>query len=303
MMSEEERLAFYQEIPPWLRHCPFAYVLQQNGSEQQRIMMQQRQQQNVQTRTGTMPGGGGGGGVLPGGMTPQVFAAQQQQLMNDPAKRAKMNAFSARLPGFKQTLEPEIAKMDVTAKKAYLASFADHPALVAVNAAGSDPFLRLERLMDLSDQDLHAVLKMQAIVASTIQVDTLPSSLPSCQYDTLFLYHSLSYLRCKPLLLIPFRWIPCLSFVCTDIYPHHLLTYLHTHTYTYIHTHSHSPHRLAVHWSPSYHPYPPAQHPQRQGQGPGVVVRVVAVVLVEMVAPVVPQEEVCRRCIGFSVVV
>ena len=258
MMSEEERLAFYQEIPPWLRHCPFAYVLQQNGSEQQRIMMQQ-QQQNVQMRTGTMPGGGGGGGVLPGGMTPQAFAAQQQQMMNDPAKRAKMNAFSARLPGFKQSLEPEIAKMDVTAKKAYLASFADHPALVAVNAAGSDPFLRLERLMDLSDQDLHAVLKMQAIVASTIQVDTLPSSIPSC------------------------------------LSSYQLLTY--------IHTHSPSPHRLVVHWSPSYHPYPPAQHPQRQGQGPGVVVRVVAVVLVEMVVPVVPQEEVCRRCIGSSVVV
>ena len=34
---------------------------------------------------------------------------------------------SARLPAFKQSLEPEISKMDAAAKKAYLASFADHP--------------------------------------------------------------------------------------------------------------------------------------------------------------------------------
>ena len=96
-MSEEERTAFYQEIPPWLRHCPFAYVMQQNSSEQRRIMQQQQQQQ---MRGGNMAGGGGagagGGGPLPGGMTQQQFAAQQQQMMNDPAKRAKMTAFSAR---------------------------------------------------------------------------------------------------------------------------------------------------------------------------------------------------------------
>ena len=66
--------------------------------------------------------------------------------------------------------------------------------MVAVNAAGSDPFLRLERLMDLPDQDLHAVLKMQAIVAHTIQVNHLYTPLThTCIHAYTFDIH-----RCRP---------------------------------------------------------------------------------------------------------
>lgn len=85
-MSEDERVAFYREIPPWLRHCPFAYVMQKNST----AMQQQQQQQQMRSGVPLPPGG-------IGGMTQQAFAAQQQQMMNDPTKRAKMNAFSARL--------------------------------------------------------------------------------------------------------------------------------------------------------------------------------------------------------------
>ena len=78
-----------------------------------------------------------------------------------------------------QQLEPEIKRMSLVQKRAFLAEFSDHPALVSVNAAGADPFQRMEKLMALPDADLRAVLKMQAVVVQTMQEGgSLESILP-----------------------------------------------------------------------------------------------------------------------------
>ena len=125
-MTVEERSAFYSEIPPSLRHCPFAYVMQVGRgltvslpvclfacfvetptlnlvltlparTHQKNMAMQQQQQlQQQQQRQRGPPG------PLPGGLTQQGLMQQQSQMMNDPEKRAKMAAFSAKLPGFKK---------------------------------------------------------------------------------------------------------------------------------------------------------------------------------------------------------
>ena len=60
------------------------------------MAMQQQQQLQMQQQRQRGPPG-----PLPGGLTPQALAQQQSQMMNDPEKRAKMAAFSAKLPGFK----------------------------------------------------------------------------------------------------------------------------------------------------------------------------------------------------------
>ncbi len=68
------------------------------------MAMQQQQQQMQQQRgpMGTRMPSGPPGGVLPGGLTQEALVQQQNQMMNDPEKRAKMAAFSAKLPAFKR---------------------------------------------------------------------------------------------------------------------------------------------------------------------------------------------------------
>ena len=50
MMDEEERKAFYEDIPMYMRHNPHMFVMQQN------MMLQQQQQQQQQLGVSAEPG-------------------------------------------------------------------------------------------------------------------------------------------------------------------------------------------------------------------------------------------------------
>jgi hypothetical protein len=91
-MTDEQREAFYKEIPLFMHHCPHLHVMQQQ-MKMQREMMQRQQQQQHQSG-GDHDHRHGHAAMSP--MNDPSMMARVQEMMQSPEARGMMEALSAK---------------------------------------------------------------------------------------------------------------------------------------------------------------------------------------------------------------
>ena len=109
MMDEEERKAFYEDIPMYMRHNPHMFVMQQNMMLQQQQQQQQQQQLGVSTEPGTGgPRTSSGISSAPmknmdtfnGQRVPQGEGVKlMSEIMSDESTKERMTALASRVTG------------------------------------------------------------------------------------------------------------------------------------------------------------------------------------------------------------
>jgi hypothetical protein len=163
--SEEQRVAFYSQIPPLMHHFPHIFVMQQRMQHQQQQMRQQ--QMNQMPYPPPSSGGGAQGGK--GGGT-DIEALKQSgvlALLSSPEGRLRVQELAGRVQSSRARLQEEVPTWSPERKTDYLNGFSEHPVLVKLGEGGdSDPMAKINTFVEMSDADLDQMMTLMLVVAS-----------------------------------------------------------------------------------------------------------------------------------------
>lgn len=160
-MSDQERKEFYAQIPFYMHHSPYMWVIQQ----QQMQMRQMQMQQGGHSHSGHSHGGHS---YMPPQGMPRDPGVQQalSQLVNNPETKSKMESLSSRLAESYSRIAKDVSTWDPARKKEFAEKFADSPLMEQFNSASEAPEVRLQKFLSMSADEIDSMVTMQAVMGA-----------------------------------------------------------------------------------------------------------------------------------------
>ena len=99
MMDNEEKTAFYLNIPLFMHNCPHMFLMQQNMMAQQQQMQRQMAGQGAGIRSSEPSATSTSTSIAPGNSTQEPGPQMMAEMLSDPDSKARLTALSARVTG------------------------------------------------------------------------------------------------------------------------------------------------------------------------------------------------------------
>jgi len=140
MMTDEERAAFYADIPPFMHHVPYLWAVQ----KQQMVMNEMKNQQ-------------------------ASLNDQLVRMMADPGAVAKVVDFAVRVKTMQDEVVREVAGWELARRSAFFADFQEDPILLEIVNSGSSLAARLNKFADMSVPDLTKMVTLAAVINEDVR--------------------------------------------------------------------------------------------------------------------------------------
>ena len=133
IMSDEERIAFEKEVPPFMKHCPHIYVMQKQAAMSRQHMQQQQQQQhNHASHSHYEP-------PPQNQMNDPSVIASITKLMSDPNTRSMMEKLSTKMSKIQVEIAKKVTTWTQEQKNLFFQEFSTEPLVDELNHCGNDP--------------------------------------------------------------------------------------------------------------------------------------------------------------------
>ena len=140
-----------------MQHTPHLFVMHQ----QQMLMRQQQQQHNHSHSHGHNHDHSHG---VNSPYIPPELSSAVSQLLSNPEAKEKLQTLAVKIESQKSNIKSEVQNWDEMKRKEYFENTLNIPLLESFSSMGDNPLGRMERLMNMNEEEMTALITLQTVL-------------------------------------------------------------------------------------------------------------------------------------------
>ena len=159
-MNDEQKEAFFKQIPPLMHHFPHMWVMQQR--------MQQQQMMPQQQAAGMTSSSSANGAAAAQARLQEIEALKSTgvlALLSSPEGRLQIQELASKVQASKTKVYDEVHSWSAEKRQDYFNNVSEHPLLVKLMEVGESPLDKIKAFIDMSDSDIDQMMQLALVVS------------------------------------------------------------------------------------------------------------------------------------------
>ena len=184
-MTEEQRIAFYRNIPEFMHHFPHIHMMQQNSAGTSSSNFTTFSYNNLTflyfyfafygnfllARSSVQSSQPGVPTANSSSLSPSMDAnrASMEAFLATSDGKAKLNALTTRMSSVKARVEKDVAPLSSAERRTFFDEFREDPVFSKMGGGKIDSAERIESFLKMDDESLYRLMKMQYVLLADMQ--------------------------------------------------------------------------------------------------------------------------------------